>query len=241
SAEPEARLMIALDERIDRLIVSSIFGEAVGADGPDKPGSEAKRPRTAIEAALLEAFARALGEALEAAFAPLAPIALRFERLLALGDPFALGRRGGEAVFAWAERRRLRGRSPVAAGVSHGPPRRARARSRGRGGARRPALVATDGSRRAADEAAGDRRAGGGRDESRRCRRISRGRAPAAAMQGFHRHSARMFGAGNVRLQTRRGGRPLPARSRERDRAWIRSQAVTKATPIAASEIRDHR
>lgn len=100
SAEPEARLMIALDERIDRLIVSSIFGEAVGADGPDKPGSEAKRPRTAIEAALLEAFARALGEALESAFAPLAPIALRFERLLALGDPFALGRRDGEAAAA---------------------------------------------------------------------------------------------------------------------------------------------
>lgn len=98
SAEPEARLMIALDERIDRLIVASIFGEAVGADGPDKPGSEAKRPRTAIEAALLEAFARALGEALEAAFAPLAPIALGFERLLALSDPFALGRRDGEAA-----------------------------------------------------------------------------------------------------------------------------------------------
>ena len=29
SAEPEARLLIALDERIDRLIVSSIFGEVV--------------------------------------------------------------------------------------------------------------------------------------------------------------------------------------------------------------------
>ncbi len=100
SAEPEARLMIALDERIDGLIVSSIFGEAVGADGPDKPASEAKRPRTAIEAALLEAFARALGEALEAAFAPLAPIALSFERLLALSDPFALGRRDGEAAAA---------------------------------------------------------------------------------------------------------------------------------------------
>lgn len=98
SAEPEARLMIALDERIDRLIASSIFGEVVGADGPDTPGSEAKRPRTAIEAALLEAFARALGEALEAAFAPVAPIALSFERLLALSDPFALGRRDGEAA-----------------------------------------------------------------------------------------------------------------------------------------------
>ena len=61
SAEPEARLMIALDERIDRLIVSSIFGEVVDTDGPESLGSEAKRPRTPIEAALLEAFARALG------------------------------------------------------------------------------------------------------------------------------------------------------------------------------------
>jgi flagellar motor switch protein FliM len=98
SAEPEARLMIALDERIDRLIVSSIFGEVVDTDGPESLGSEAKRPRTPIEAALLEAFARALGEALEAAFAPLAPIALSFERLLAISDPFALGRRDGEAA-----------------------------------------------------------------------------------------------------------------------------------------------
>jgi flagellar motor switch protein FliM len=100
SAEPEARVMIALDERIDRLIVSSIFGEVVGADGPGKPGSEAKRPRTAIEVALLEAFARLLGEALEAALASVARIALRFERLLALSDPFALGRRDGEAAAA---------------------------------------------------------------------------------------------------------------------------------------------
>jgi flagellar motor switch protein FliM len=100
SAEPEARLMVALDERIDRLIVSSIFGEAVGAERPAAPESEAKRPRTAIEGAFLEAFAHALGEALEAAFASLAPIALRFERLLALSDPFALGRRDGEAAAA---------------------------------------------------------------------------------------------------------------------------------------------
>lgn len=99
-AEPGARLMIALDERIDRLIVSSIFGEVVAADSTDKPGSETKRPRTAIEIALLEAFARALGEALEAAFASLASIALSFERLLTLSDPFALGRRDGEAASA---------------------------------------------------------------------------------------------------------------------------------------------
>ena len=98
SAEPEARLMVALDERIDSLIVSSIFGEAVGADSPDKPGSKARTPRTAIEAGLLDAFACALGEALEAAFASVARIALSFEGLVTLKDPFALGRRDGEAA-----------------------------------------------------------------------------------------------------------------------------------------------
>jgi len=100
SAEPEARLIIALDERIDHLMVSSIFGEVVAADVSRNPGSETRKPRTAIETALLEAFARALGEALEAAFAPLASIALIFERLQTLSDPFALGRRDCEAAAA---------------------------------------------------------------------------------------------------------------------------------------------
>jgi flagellar motor switch protein FliM len=100
SAEPESRLLIALDERIDHLIVSSIFGEVVAGEGSSKPGSEAGKSRTAIEAALIEAFARALGEALEAAFAPLAPIALSLERLQRLSDPFALGRRDSEAAAA---------------------------------------------------------------------------------------------------------------------------------------------
>ncbi|MBV9909447.1 MAG: FliM/FliN family flagellar motor switch protein [Hyphomicrobiales bacterium] len=100
SAEPEARFMIALDERIDELIVSSIFGEAVGADRSDIPGSHEQRPRTAIEVSLIEAFARALGEALQAAFAPVARIAFSFERLTAIKDLYALGRRDGEAAAA---------------------------------------------------------------------------------------------------------------------------------------------
>lgn len=100
SVEPEARLMIALDQRIDNLIVSSIFGEAVGAVGPDKPASEAEKPRTAIEVALLEGFARALAEALEAAFASVVRITLSFERLAVIKDPYALGRRDGEAAAA---------------------------------------------------------------------------------------------------------------------------------------------
>jgi flagellar motor switch protein FliM len=100
SAEPEAQFMIALNERIDSLIVSSIFGEAVGVDSPDRPGSDAQKPRTTIEASLVEAFARALGEALEAAFASVARVALSFERLMAIKDPFALRRRDGEAAAA---------------------------------------------------------------------------------------------------------------------------------------------
>jgi flagellar motor switch protein FliM len=100
SVEPEAPLVIALNEDIDSLIVSSIFGEAVRADSSDKSESEAEKQRTAIESALLEAFARALGEALEAAFAPVARVALGFERLTAIRDPHALGRRDSEAMAA---------------------------------------------------------------------------------------------------------------------------------------------
>jgi flagellar motor switch protein FliM len=98
SVDPEAQFMIALDEHIDSLIVSSIFGEAVDADISDKPGP--LRPRTAIEASLVEAFARALGEALEAALASVARVALSFERLTTIKDSFALGRRDGEAAGA---------------------------------------------------------------------------------------------------------------------------------------------
>jgi flagellar motor switch protein FliM len=100
SAEPEARFMIALDDRIDSLILSSIFGEAVGVDSPAKLESEAQKPRTSIEASLVEAFARALGEAIEAAFASFARVPLAFERLITIKDPFALGRRDGEAAAA---------------------------------------------------------------------------------------------------------------------------------------------
>ena len=100
SAEPEAHFMIALDERVDSLIVSSIFGEAVGADSSDKLGSDDQKPRTTIEASLVEAFARALGEALEAAFASVARVGLSFERLTTIKDPFTLGRRDGEAAAA---------------------------------------------------------------------------------------------------------------------------------------------
>jgi len=100
SVEPEARLLIALDERIDDLIVSSIFGEAIAAGAAANPRTEAGKPRTAIEAALLEAFARALGTALQAGFAPFAPIILNFERFATLTDSFVLEKRDNEAAAA---------------------------------------------------------------------------------------------------------------------------------------------
>jgi flagellar motor switch protein FliM len=100
SAESEARLMIALDERIDSLILSSIFGEAIGPEAPEEGTEGVEKPRTAIEASLVEAFARALGETLEAAFASVARVAFSFERLTTITDAFTLGRRDGEAAAA---------------------------------------------------------------------------------------------------------------------------------------------
>lgn len=97
SAEPPGRLMIALDERIDDLVIASVFGESI-AIGADEP---AERPaRTAIETGLLEAFARSLGRAFETAFAPLAPFALTLDKVVTLTDAFALGRRDQPAIAA---------------------------------------------------------------------------------------------------------------------------------------------
>jgi flagellar motor switch protein FliM len=99
SAGTDARLLIALDERIDDLIVASIFGESISADPDDEPEDPSPQ-RTPIETALVEEFARALGGALEAGFAPLVSFALSFERLVTLSDAFALGRRDMPAAAA---------------------------------------------------------------------------------------------------------------------------------------------
>ncbi len=93
SAEPEARLLIALDERIDDLIVSTVFGDDLALEVEDGPQKEATRPRTAIETALIEEFARVLGNALEAALAQFGSLSIAFERLMTLTDVHALGRR----------------------------------------------------------------------------------------------------------------------------------------------------
>jgi flagellar motor switch protein FliM len=103
SSEPEARLLVALDERIDDLIVTSVFGESGARGVEDESPVVGPRSRTAIETALVEEFARALGRALEAAFTPLAPLSITFECLVTLSDAYALGRRdmpGAAARFS---------------------------------------------------------------------------------------------------------------------------------------------
>jgi hypothetical protein len=73
SVEPEGLLLIALDERIDRLIVASVFGEIIAPSIEGIPEVQEPRSPTAIERALIEEFARALGRALETAFASIVP------------------------------------------------------------------------------------------------------------------------------------------------------------------------
>ena len=97
SSEPPGRVMIALDERIDDLIVATVFGQLITA-GAAEP--ETRPPRTAIEASLIEAFSKALGRALATAFAPLVPLALGLERVVTLNDAFALGKRDQPAIAA---------------------------------------------------------------------------------------------------------------------------------------------
>lgn len=100
SGEPEARMLIALDERIDDLIVASIFGESVAPASQDPDEDEAPHARTPIETALIEEFSRALGSALEMGFAPIANLSLSFEGLATLADVTALGRRDAPAAAA---------------------------------------------------------------------------------------------------------------------------------------------
>ncbi len=103
SADPGALMLIALDERIDDLLVAAVFGETSAPPSDEGgEGGEAENGivRTPIEAALVEEFARGLGRALEAGFAPRARVSLVFERLVTLTDVFALGRRDMAAAAA---------------------------------------------------------------------------------------------------------------------------------------------
>ncbi len=101
SAESEARMLIALDERIDDLIVASIFGESLTPEsGGDGGEGDTPRAHTPIEVALIEEFARGLARAIETGFASTAPVSLAFERLTTLTDVYALGRRDMPAAAA---------------------------------------------------------------------------------------------------------------------------------------------
>jgi len=99
NADPPGRFIVALDERIDDLIVASAFGENTPSSRQGARDATSA-PRTAIETALIEAFARALGQAIEAGFAAIAPLRPTFERLVVLTDVHALGRRDGPAAAA---------------------------------------------------------------------------------------------------------------------------------------------
>ena len=82
SADPGALMLIALDERIDDLVVAAVFGDASTPPDDESGDGESETVRTPIETALVEEFARGLGRALEAGFAPLARVSLVFERLV---------------------------------------------------------------------------------------------------------------------------------------------------------------
>ena len=85
---------------MDEMIVGSIFGETMGGEEAEGTVAAGPRGRTAIETALLEEFAEALGDGFAAAFAAIGPIDAAFKGLVVLSDPFALGKRDGEAAAA---------------------------------------------------------------------------------------------------------------------------------------------
>ena len=179
SSEPSGRLMIILDERIDDLVVASAFGEAsLGAQ-------EERGARTAIETALIEAFARALGKALESAFSPFGALPLGFEKIVNLARSFrarkARSAGGRGALLVADDGRRLRRARPVAPGAAAALPQGARTRARGRRARRRQPLVSPDGGRGQADALASYGRARRLADEPwRNCRAGGRRRSAAA-------------------------------------------------------------
>lgn len=100
AAETPIRLLIALDERVDDLLVHAIFGQSVTIGEDSDSPLDPTRTRTAIETALAEEFSRGLGRALESAFSPLARLELSFEGLIPINDAFPLARRDLPAAAA---------------------------------------------------------------------------------------------------------------------------------------------
>jgi flagellar motor switch protein FliM len=91
----DAKLMLIFDHKIAESLIATIFG-----DESVSLGERAPKAPTTIELHLVAELARRLAGALEAAFEGFANLELRFERLEALADVHALGRRDGPAVEA---------------------------------------------------------------------------------------------------------------------------------------------
>jgi hypothetical protein len=73
---------------------------SIAPGGGDVDEHDVPRVRTVIERTLVEEFARGLGRAMEAGFAPATPLSLSFEGLATLDNAFALARRDTPAAAA---------------------------------------------------------------------------------------------------------------------------------------------
>ena len=91
----DARLLVIFDQNIANTLATAIFGEE-SAGATERPA----RPLTNIELHLIAELSKRVTGALDIAFAAVAPLELRFERVTTLVDLLALGRRDGPAVEA---------------------------------------------------------------------------------------------------------------------------------------------
>ncbi len=95
----DARALLIFDRRVVDTLVAAVFG-GTQADRDASLSARPNRPRTGVETGLAAELAGALGKALDKAFAQAACLELTFERLEALADVYALGRRDMPAVAA---------------------------------------------------------------------------------------------------------------------------------------------
>ena len=91
----DARLLVIFDQNVANTLAAAIFGDE-SAGAAERPA----RPLTNIELHLIAELSRRVTGALDIAFAAVAPLDLRFERVTTLIDLLVLGRRDGPAVEA---------------------------------------------------------------------------------------------------------------------------------------------
>lgn len=91
----DARLLLIFDRNVADTLAAAIFGDE-SANAVER----APRALTNIELHLISELAKRVTGALDTAFAAVAPLELRFERVTTLVDMLALGRRDGPAVEA---------------------------------------------------------------------------------------------------------------------------------------------